>query len=35
MCRVTLSVGPRVLDFWVRGRAVDIRDAVATNQQRV
>jgi hypothetical protein len=35
MCRVTLSVGARSLDFWVRGRAVDIRDALATNQQRV
>jgi hypothetical protein len=35
MCCVTLTVGPRALDFWVRGRAVNVRDAFATNQQRV
>ena len=33
-CQVTLSVGPRALDLWVRGRASDVRNAVATSQMR-
>ena len=32
MCHVTLSIGPRGLDLWVRAPAVDVRDAVATTQ---
>lgn len=32
-CHLTLAVGPRVLDLWVRGRAVDVRNAIATTGQ--